>query len=151
MARNDKLPWFRFYTEAFADPKLRRLKPEARWLWVSVLGAARQSPLPGWLLISERVPYGVSDLADYAALTARQVDVALGEFDALGLVEFDRDVGAWRVTGWDERQFESDVSTDRVKRFRERRRNVSETAPDTETDNRTKEVMSDYQGQATCG
>ena len=57
-------PWFRFYVEALSDRKLRRLTPAQRWLWVAVLGAARQSPIPGHLMVSEREPMDAHDLAD---------------------------------------------------------------------------------------
>lgn len=33
-------PWLRLYTETTRDRKLRRAKPETRWLWVAV-GHAR--------------------------------------------------------------------------------------------------------------
>ena len=40
-------PWFRFYVEAMRDPKMRRLSPAERWLWVAVLAACRESWIPG--------------------------------------------------------------------------------------------------------
>jgi hypothetical protein len=41
------------------------------------------------------------------------------------------------VKNWRKRQYKSDISTGRVKRFRERSRNVSETHSDTDTDTDT--------------
>jgi hypothetical protein len=38
---------------------------------------------------------------------------------------------------WRKRQYKSDTSTDRVREFRKRSRNVTETAPDTETEAET--------------
>jgi len=51
---------------------------------------------------------------------------------------------AWRVLNWDKRQYASDSSTERVRRFREAKKtsietegNVSETPPETETETET--------------
>lgn len=111
-------PWFRFYVEAIHDRKLRRLKVEHRWLWVVILAAARQSCIPGWLLISEREPLAADDLADMAALPLRQVQQGLKAIEEAGMIEVDRDLRAWRVPAWDRRQYESDRSTDRTAQWR---------------------------------
>src|SRR5262245_42102119 len=61
-------PWFRVYVEAFADPKIRRLTPPHRWLWIAILGAARQSCVPGLLLIAPGVPMTRAELAAHATM-----------------------------------------------------------------------------------
>lgn len=135
-------PWFRFYVEALADRKLRRLTPAQRWVWVGVLAAARQSPYPGVLLVSEGLIMGEEDLADICAVSAREVTVALRSFEEAGMIERDF-AGAWVVTNWKERQFESDDTTARTSKHRskERRGNVPTsflgTPPETETDTET--------------
>ncbi|MCL6443142.1 MAG: hypothetical protein K6T83_06760 [Alicyclobacillus sp.] len=44
------MEWFRFYTEAISDTKIRRLPPAQRWLWVVMLSLARKSNRHfGWL------------------------------------------------------------------------------------------------------
>jgi hypothetical protein len=48
---------------------------------------------------------------------------------------------SWAVHSWDKRQYKSDTSTERVKRFRNVKRNVAETPPDTDTD--TEILLSD--------
>ena len=110
-------PWFRFYTEAPTDPKVRRLSVESRWLFVAVLGLARMSPLPGTLMLTETVPAGVDDLADYANLPAKKVQTALKELVDLGLVQ-SNPFGCWFVPNWDKRQFESDDVTKRTRQHR---------------------------------
>lgn len=117
MAR-PKRPWFRFYCEALHDRKLRRLKPAHRWLWVAVLACARQSPQPGYLLIEEDVPTTVDDLADDAAMKPAEVRAGMAAFIDLGMVSTDGSTGAWHVTKWHERQYESDQSADRMQRHR---------------------------------
>lgn len=112
-----KRPWFRLYTEAFSDRKLRRLAPAERWLFVAVLGAARQSPVPGVLLITETEPLTVEDLADFAGMKERDVTVAIEKMDRLGLV-YERSDGALVVTKWEARQFEADDVTARTRKHR---------------------------------
>lgn len=116
-------PWFRFYVEAFADRKLRRLPPAQRWLFAAVLGAARQSPEPGRLLVADGDPFTVEDMADFAGMPTSDVRKGMAALVRAQLVEHKR--GVWSVPSWADRQYESDVSTDRVRQFRERRRNVS--------------------------
>jgi hypothetical protein len=129
-------PWFRFYVEALSDRKLRRLTPAQRWLWVAVLGAARQSPVPGVLLVSDDEPMDPDDLADIAGMTRREVVKALPLFERAGMIDRDDDLDAWRVTNWGTRQWESDDTTERTRKHR--RRNVPTTAvgtpPETEAD-----------------
>lgn len=109
-------PWFRFYCEAVWDRKLRRLDGDLRWLWVVVLAAARQSSVPGRLLLTATEAMVVDDLADAANLPVSRVDAGVQAFLNLGLLTVDGD--AWVVSKWGERQFESDSSTERSRRSR---------------------------------
>lgn len=133
-------PWFRFYVEAMSDPKMRRLSPAQKWLWVAVLAASRQSCMPGFLMVSERVPYSWADLADYAGMKLREVERGTDLLTELGMIEFDPDLGAWCVPKWNDRQYESDSSTERTAKHRhnERGNNGETTAvgtpPETETE-----------------
>lgn len=117
-------PWFRFYVEAFGDLKLRRLTPEQRWVWVAVLGAARQSCEPGRLLIAPGVPMSDLDLSAFSNVTPSKVVKALRAMESLGMVSLDGDT--WTVPRWGDRQFESDDVTERTRKHRaqERGRNV---------------------------
>lgn len=145
MARK-RMPWFRFYVEAPTDRKIRRLKkPEFKWVWVCVMCLARQSPVPGWLVLSDQEAVTADDIADMADVAVAKVRQALGEMERLGLVEMDESAGAWMVPAWASRQFASDVSTDRVRAHRERSKSPDETlqrssigrsrnAPETETE-----------------
>ena len=122
-----KMPWFRFYAETVTDRKIRRLKVEHRWLWVTVLCAARQSPIEGWLMLSDEQPVEPVDLADLGALTERQVTAGLTALEKAGLVRWDTNLDAWEVPKWNDRQRKSDTSTDRVRAHRDRQRNGDET------------------------
>lgn len=114
-------PWFRFYVEAIWDRKLRRLPPGQRWLWVVVLAIARQSVVPGVLLVSEDQAVEVEDLVDTAALRAAEVDAGLAAFVDADMLHFDTEWNAWRVTKWADRQFESDDVNERSRRSRSKR------------------------------
>lgn len=135
-------PWFRLYVETLHDPKLRRLPPAQRWVWVAVLGAARQSCHPGILLVSEREPMDEHDLADLAATPVKEVRKALEAMEASGMVVRDP-AGIWSVPKWNERQFETDNTTERTRKHRsnEQRRNVPTssvgTPPESETETDT--------------
>lgn len=102
------MPWFRVYVEICHDRKIRRLKPEHRWLWVCVLAMARQSPVEGVLMISMSEPVEVFDLADMAGLTEKQTAAGLDHMHQLGLLEDDEATSALRVPAWTHRQFASD-------------------------------------------
>ena len=121
MARK-QMPWFRLYTEMPTDRKVRRLKPEHRWLWVCILCLARQSPTPGTLLISDDEPCTLTDIADFAGLSETSTDRGVGHLARLGMIEGG---DPWNVSNWDTRQFQSDTSTDRVRSHRKRSKQPS--------------------------
>ncbi len=122
------IPWFRFYHEALDDPKVQRLPPELFRHWVNCLclAARNDGDIPSIVDVSfafrvsrQEAEKIVSDLVD--------VDL-LDRFKG----------GKLRPHNWDSRQFKSDVSTDRVKRFRKRSKTVSVTADETDQ-NRTEQ------------
>lgn len=110
--------WFRFYVEAMQDPKIRGLSPTHRWLWVAILGIARSSCITGHLLVAETMPYTDEQIADWAALKVREVQGGLRELEARGMISWSPDLECWFVTRWVERQYESDSSTVRTRRYR---------------------------------
>ena len=117
--------WLRLYTEITRDRKIRRLPVECRWIWIAVLCMAKESPQPGRLMLSEGLPVEPEDIADEAGVEIEDVHKALGLFEKQQMIHYDGDVLV--VTNWEQRQFSSDSSTERVKRFRANKRNVSET------------------------
>lgn len=133
-------PWFRFYTESFSDRKMLRLSPLQRWLWVSILGAARESPVPGELLIADDEPMTIEELARYADVRPRDVSSALPIMERLGMIE--QKERSIVVLNWNARQYESDNVTARTRDHRERSKeqdrnvpkNVRRNTPDTETE-----------------
>jgi predicted transcriptional regulator len=120
--------WFRFYDDALNSPKVQRLDGETFKVWVNLLCLASQN--------GGKLPH-VDDIAFSLRMTQ---DAALTVVERLlngGLID-KASGGANGYTyaphNWSERQYKSDTSTDRVKRFRKRSKTVTETAPDTDTD-----------------
>lgn len=144
-------PWFRFYVEAVHDRKLRRLRPEYRWLFVACLAAARQSCEPGWLLVGEDDPMGWEDLSDFAGMPQRQVEQGTHALQKAGVIAYDAERQAWFVPNWSARQFESDDVTARTTKHRRERSNdvptnvpttPEGTPPESETDTDTESSSS---------
>ena len=119
--------WFRVYDDLVDDPKIQRLDPTLFKALINVwcLASAHGGVLPSIEVIAFRL-----------RMKAEKVQRVLNELRAAGL--FDDDERGVRPHNWDQRQYKSDGSTSRVKRFRERSRNVpkdpTETAPETEAE-----------------
>src|SRR5262249_18380508 len=119
--------WFRVYDDLVDDPKIQRLDPSLFKALINLwcLASANAGVLPP-----------IDEIAFKLRIKTEKAQRLLNELRAAGLVDDDKR-GA-RPHNWDQRQFRSDVSTSRVKRFRERRGNVStaffETGPETETE-----------------
>jgi hypothetical protein len=122
--------WWRAYDEAIDDPKLQLLPPPLFKAWFNLLclASANDGVLPKIETISFKL-----------RMPEAKIGALLEELIARGLLdEFD---GVLRPHNWNGRQFRSDVSTERVKQFRERQRNVScndlETPPEKTDTERT--------------
>jgi hypothetical protein len=119
--------WFRFYSEVLEDPKVQRLPRELFRTWVNCLCLA--SRLDGVLP-------AIADIAFALRLPEKEAAKRIAALTSAGL--FDRDGEALHPHNWKGRQFQSDGSSERVKRFRARKGNVacnvSETAMETARD-----------------
>jgi hypothetical protein len=119
--------WFRVYADLVDDPKVQRLDAALFKALINLwcLASANDGALPP-----------IDEIAFKLRMKREKAQRVLTDLRAAGLID-DDERGA-RPHNWDERQFKSDGSTPRVKRFRERRRNVSpavsETAPESETE-----------------
>jgi hypothetical protein len=119
--------WFRVYDDLVDDPKVQQLDPSLFKALINLwcLASANDGVFPSIEVISFKL-----------RMTAEKALRVLTQLRAAGLV-YDDEKGA-RPHNWGRRQFISDVSTVRVKRFRERRGNVStafsETVPETEAE-----------------
>lgn len=124
-------PWFRMYSEAVDDEKLRLIAFEDRWHFVAILCLKCQ---------------GVLDAGDDQKMLQRKVAVKLGlQLRELEAVELRlQEVGligeGFQPIAWDNRQYKSDTSAERTRAYRERmkrHRDVTVTAQETDTDTDT--------------
>lgn len=127
-----EMPWFRFYSEAVGDKKLRHLArsvkktpAEVLGIWCIILSLANESPIRGTLMITEDSPATVDDISDLAGCNVSETLQELLRNDMVTVVE-----GVICVVAWDKRQFASDNSTERVRKHRQaRRETLHETLP----------------------
>lgn len=122
--------WWRAYDAALENPKVQRLSDKLFRTWFNVLCIACRN---GGVIPPN------ADAAFLLRLSDAETRARLNALCDAGLLDvFDN---VMKPHDWDEMQFQSDVSSPRVKRFRERHRNVSETpdetAPYTETETDT--------------
>jgi hypothetical protein len=125
--------WFRVYDDVINDPKLLKLPEASRWYWIAMLCAASKN--------AGRIP-PLADLSLHLRVAPAKATALLFELQKAGLI--DKTETGFEPHNWSGRQYKSDVSTDRVKRFRKQQRNVSpdvsETPPETETETETKKT-----------
>lgn len=125
--------WFRVDDGLVDDPKVQQLSDRLFRAVVNLWCVTSQGD--GNLPPLEQVAFKLR-------LTEAKAKKTVEELREAGLI--DDDDGGTRPHNWNGRQFKSDVSTDRVKQFRKRFRNVSsavsETAPDTEQIQNRKDI-----------
>lgn len=112
--------WFRVYSDLVDDPKVQKMSPDLFKIWVNVLCLASRND--GLLPSIEDIDFGLR--INNQEKTQRHMET----LENIGLL--DRAGEFLRPHNWYGRQFASDVSTERVKRFRNRFNGVSETPPE---------------------
>lgn len=140
--------WFRFYGEALNDHKVQSLSPDLFKTWVNLLCAASLND--GVLPTAERLSFELR-------VSAHEMQTRLDDLILLGLLDI-RDDKRLEPHNWSRRQWKSDDSKERVRKFRaknaevtvrtekqptKRPRNddvtVTVTPPDTESDTEKKQ------------
>ena len=131
------MKWFRFWTDTVNDVKMLQLSDYEYRMWTYLLSYASEvNSLSGQLQITFKL------LSLHFHQRFNLFSRAIETFQKVGLVTVS-DEGFITITNWNKRQFKSDDSYSRVKKYREvtAKRNVSmtvsETAPDTDTDTDT--------------
>ena len=124
-------PWFRFYSEALTDRKIQRVcrateQPKVIIIgaWTTLLALANDSPVRGILLLTDTIPYTIDDLADEMGLCPDSTQAILTEFQRFNMIHSEAET--FYLTNWNGRQFESDSSTARVQRYRQKQRALQE-------------------------
>lgn len=133
--------WFRMYSEAVDDEKLRLLAFEDRWHFVAILCLKAQGT------IDSDAPHLERRIALKLGLQLPQLDEVKRRLIEVCLINEN-----WQPLAWDARQYESDVSTERVRRHREKRsRNVSETDQNRTEQNRTEQNRTEEEAPTVVG
>jgi hypothetical protein len=112
-----EMQWFRMWADAVDNPKLRLLAFEDRWHFVALCCLKRSG------LIDRDDP-------NRDRMIALKLGVQVRELEEIArrLIEVDLITDNYSPVGWDDRQFQSDNSTERVRKFRAKQ---AETVPET--------------------
>lgn len=117
------MQWFRFYGDALNDPKVQSLSGEQFKFWVNLLCIA--SKHEGTIKISD-LPFMLRDTE--ATINRHITDLKAASL-LVGCNQSSDHVAPYQ---WNKRQYKSDTSLERTKRYRDRLRDVTVTPPDTE-------------------
>lgn len=111
------LPWFRFYSDAVDNEKLRLLAHEDRWHFVALLCCKRQGIIDqGNDLIDRK-------LSVKLGVQLRELAVIKGRLFEVGLITED-----WQPVGWNEHQYVSDMNeykAKKQKKYRQKKMGIS--------------------------
>jgi len=137
--------WLRLYDDTINDPKILKMSETMRWHWIAMLCVASKND--GTLPTLE-------DVAIELRVTAAKATEIISTLVKSGLL--DKTETGFSPHNWNGRQYKSDVSTDRVKRFRKRKGSVSgnvpptvtETPPETDTESEQKDSEANASGAA---
>ena len=105
--------WFRFYAEALNDPKVQRLDGETFKGWVNLLCLAKTHD--GTLPDTVDIAFGLRK-------SQAEVETLLQALDDAGLIE--QTPNGLSPHNWDSRQYVTDNSTHRVRKYRQRRKDA---------------------------
>lgn len=130
--------WFRFYDDALNEPKLLKLSDALFRAWVGLLCIASKN--------AGRLPAD-DDCALMLRMKPERIAAVFSSLVSAGLIDND-EIGRF-PHNWSTRQFRSDVSNERVGRYRERQRNVTPpvtrnvtVTPSEQSQNRTEQIQS---------
>lgn len=106
-----KRAWIRLYTEVVDDRKVQNLSPQVFKFWINCLCLAGK--YDGYLPSNDQIIWHLRHRRDDVVNWKAQLVTA-------GLLDVVNDEGRLQPHEWKQRQYEVDVSTERVKQFRKR-------------------------------
>lgn len=127
------MKWFRFWNETINDVKILQLSDYEYRMWTYLLSFASETDsTSGHFQITFKL------LSLHFHQRFNLFSRAIETFQRVGLITMDEG-GFITITNWNKRQFASDNAYARVKKHREvtAKRNVSVTAPETDTETET--------------
>ena len=104
--------WFRLYDNTLDDPKVQRLSPENFQAWINLLCLA--SKHDGTLPPIEEIAFRLRK-------SEGRMEKILEDLQLAELLDQTED-GLLRPHNWDERQYKSDTSAERMRKLRQRQR-----------------------------
>lgn len=107
------MQWFRLYNETLNDPKVQSLDGDTFKAWINLLCVANQC----------NASCNVSDVSFHLRCSPNEATNYINKLVSVGL--FHNNEGILSPHNWNKRQYKSDTSTNRVKKFRNKKRNVS--------------------------
>lgn len=119
--------WFRLYDEVLDDPKVQKLPPDIFKFWINILCVASKN---------NGVLPPIESLSFVTRCNEKDVTEALDCLIAADLISVSKNQHSSYLTphNWKKRQYKSDTSTERVKRYRDNKKtvtcNVTVTPPD---------------------
>lgn len=116
--------WVKLHVAALRHPVFHRLHSDARWTFVACIGLAGECDAKGVLELRGAGPMTIDEIARVTGLPRKSQERALKDVIAIGWMSQTKE-GAFVVERFEEKA--ADVSTDRVKRFRQRQGSVPET------------------------
>lgn len=133
-------PWIRLYRESLHDPKIVSLSDRVHRAWHNLLLIADD----------DGVLPSMRDIAVHLRMTATEAEQAICDLIEAELVDVAMFDGVRKLSmhGWAKRQFRSDSSTERSRKFRgksnatlqQRECNVAATPPESESDTDTESL-----------
>lgn len=123
------LPWFRFYHEFAGDPVIQGLAFEDQRHYVMVLCLKASGVLDRGFPTPEILHRVVCSALGLDTVSGTEARRRLADF---GLVD-----ESWQPTAWDKRQFKSDGSTERVRKWRSEKSSPNPPPEEQETEEET--------------
>lgn len=128
-------PWFRLYSEFASDPKIQSMDETSQRRFVIVLCLQCDGTLKK---LSETEIACAMRISEQELSETKELFIKKGFIDA-----------EWNVLNWDKRQYKSDTSKERTRKWRENKSVTSQrrhedtivTAPDTDTDTDNKKKI----------
>ena len=137
------MKWFRLYSEILDDPNVMKLTETMRWRYVALMAVANREEKRGQLPSNTTIGF-------YLRLNPLEVESTLKELHKRKLLR--RKHGNFIIKNFLERQFESDISTDRVKRYRDKREEAGLPRSSGKIYNLTKDIFARDDNQCVyCG
>ncbi len=133
--------WFRLHNDLLNDPVVQQLTPEQYKVYINTLCFASHLNKRGEVGEIESVSFALRE-------TISNVSKCFTVFQGSGLIVSSgtNETGneTFHIPQWDKKQYKSDTSTDRVRKYRDKKKRsktVTETAPDTDTDTDTDKII----------